>query len=69
MTYENTNTGRPLLLSATEVCRQLNIGRTTLWRLTKAGELPIVRIGRRSLLRQSDVDRVAAQGASVETTA
>jgi excisionase family DNA binding protein len=38
--------GRPLLLRAAEVAAILGIGRSTVFELVAAGELPVVRIGR-----------------------
>lgn len=35
-----------LLWSGKRVCRELGIGRTTLWKLTKQGQLASVKIGK-----------------------
>jgi len=35
-----------LLLRPTEAAKQLSVGRTTLYELIAAGEIPVVRIGR-----------------------
>jgi excisionase family DNA binding protein len=43
-------------LSLDEVCREIGIGRTTLWRRVKSGELPVVRIGSRVLVQASDLE-------------
>jgi excisionase family DNA binding protein len=39
----------PLLVDAREAARLLSVSARTLWRLTKDGEVPSVRIGRRVL--------------------
>lgn len=39
-----------------EAADYLGISRTGLWRLLKAGRLPCVRIGGRTLFRRSDLD-------------
>jgi hypothetical protein len=53
-----------LLLSDPDVLEALNIGRTTLWELKKAGHLTVVRIGRRSFVTAESVrayvDRLTA---------
>lgn len=43
---ENKTVIEPLLLTAREAAKALNICERTLYSLTKAGELPVVRIGR-----------------------
>jgi len=48
--------GEPLLLSQEEVAHRLGIGRTTIWRLVKAGELERVRIGSRTLITTRSID-------------
>jgi excisionase family DNA binding protein len=42
----NTPTAPPLLVDAREAARLLAISPRTLWSLTKAGDVPVVRIGR-----------------------
>jgi excisionase family DNA binding protein len=48
------------LLSISEASTQLRISRTTVWRLNKEGKLPIVKIGRRALIRSADLVRYAS---------
>ena len=55
-----TNQTPPRLLSIPEASSQLNIHRGTLYRLIKAGELPIVKIAGRTLIRPSDLDALIA---------
>jgi excisionase family DNA binding protein len=44
------------LLTRNEVCEQLRCSMPTLDRMIKRGELPVVRVGRRVLLRESTVN-------------
>jgi excisionase family DNA binding protein len=44
------------LLNKREVCEQLRCSPSTLERLIRRGELPVVRIGRRVVLRESTVN-------------
>jgi excisionase family DNA binding protein len=46
---DSPETPTPLLLSALEAARLLNVSPRTVWSLTEAGSLPHVRIGRRVL--------------------
>jgi excisionase family DNA binding protein len=39
-------TAQPLLWRAPEAARALSISESTLWKLVKAGQLPVVRLGR-----------------------
>ena len=49
------------LLTADEVAQQLNVSRTAVWRLTRAGLLRAIRITeRRYRYRQADVDEYQA---------
>jgi excisionase family DNA binding protein len=47
------------MLSITEASNDLRISRTTVWRLAKEGKLPVVKIGRRALIRRADLVRFA----------
>lgn len=49
-------TATPLLLSIEQVAQQLNVGRTTAYRLIQEGIIPSVKIGR---LRRVPVNEVA----------
>lgn len=49
--------GQPLLVSQEEVAHRLGVSRTTVWRLVKSGELDPVRIGSRTLISNSSIDR------------
>ena len=43
------------MLSIPEVIRELRVSRSTVWRLAKEGKIPIVSIGRRKLVRRTDL--------------
>lgn len=48
--------GEPDLLSLAEAAYRLGVSRSTLWRLTKRGELPVVHIGARVLIPRTAVE-------------
>jgi putative DNA primase/helicase len=50
---------QPLLVSITESCRLLGVGRTKLYELIASGELRLRKIGRKSLIAMSDLQRWA----------
>jgi len=50
------------MLKAKEVMERLNIGRSTLTKLVKSGELPFIKIGRDLRFREKDVARLAEEG-------
>jgi excisionase family DNA binding protein len=50
---------QPLLCSITESCRLLGVGRTKLYEVIASGELRIRKIGRKSLIAMSDLQRWA----------
>lgn len=52
----NENWGEPILLPQDEVAHRLSIGRTTLWRLIRAGELETVSIGSRTFVVTASLD-------------
>lgn len=45
-------------LSADEAVKELKVTRPTLWRWCKIGYLQPVKVGRRSLYRRSDIDKL-----------
>lgn len=49
------------LVSVTDACRMLGIGRTSLYVLMDAGELPSLHVGRRRLLSRHDVETYASR--------
>lgn len=53
-----------MLIDVRAACARLSISRTTLYRLTAAGSVQAVKIGRRTLFRPADLDRLAETGAS-----
>lgn len=55
----------PQLLTERQAAERLSIGRTTLWRLRKAGRLESVNIGRSVRYRLRDVVRLAEEGEEV----
>ena len=47
-------------MSVNNAARYLGVGRTTLYRMINAGDLPTRKIGRRTLLLRADLDRLLA---------
>lgn len=58
---EHTET---ILLTLAETAHLLRVSRTTVWRLTKSGELPVVRIQGRVLVRLAVVEAFLSQAES-----
>jgi excisionase family DNA binding protein len=50
----------PIWLSSAQVCKRLDIDRSTLWRWSKEGYLPGTKFGNRVRYKLSDVERVEA---------
>jgi excisionase family DNA binding protein len=48
------------LLNVREVCELLRVSRPTVYRLIAGGDLPIVKVGDRTLFRLPDVERFIA---------
>ncbi len=44
----------PAALSVSEAAKYVGLGRTNLYELIRCGELPVVRIGGRTLVRRAD---------------
>jgi excisionase family DNA binding protein len=49
------------LLSLAEVCDTLGISRQLVYRLISAGDLPVVKLGDRTLVRPDDVDALVTR--------
>ena len=45
-------------LSVKEACMVLGTSRWTIYRLIERGELPVAKVGRRSIIRQEDIDKL-----------
>ena len=48
-------------LNLTETCQLLGLSRWTVWRAIKAGELVAVKVGRRTIIKRVDLDRLFEQ--------
>ncbi len=48
-------------LSADEACAVLNVSKPTMWRWQKKGYLTPVKVGRRTLYRQSDITQLMSK--------
>lgn len=51
----------PTLMTIEEVAADWRVNRSTVWRKIKSGELPVVRIGGRTLIRRTDKDAFIAR--------
>jgi excisionase family DNA binding protein len=58
---------QPLLVSITDSCRLLGVGRTKLYELIASGELRLRKIGRKSLIATSDLQRLAERLPPIDT--
>lgn len=58
------NGGEEYLLSLEEAAYRLSISRTTLWRLTRTGEIETVRIGSRSLISKRSIENFISRNSS-----
>jgi excisionase family DNA binding protein len=52
-----THTETPILLSLAQACTTLGVSRTTLWRMTKRGDLAVVHIGTRALIPRASLEQ------------
>ena len=50
----------PQLLTVRETCHALAIGATSLWKMVRAGELRVVRLGRSTRVPATEVERIVA---------
>jgi len=46
-----------------EACRLLGISRSTIYRLAAEGRIRLIRIGSRTLVPETELDRLASEGA------
>jgi excisionase family DNA binding protein len=58
-------TRRLRLLGVAEVSRMLGVSRATVYRLVGSGDLPVVKIGDRTLFRPSDLEALIARSLRV----
>jgi len=54
-----------LLLTIPEACDRLNVGRTTLYGLISEGEVPMLKVGRKSLVPATALEAYVARMVSV----
>ena len=65
-TGQNEASGPPMLVNVGEVARMLSVSARTVWSLVRAGDLPVVRIGKRSTrFDPADVARLIAANKSM----
>ncbi len=62
-------TGERRTMSIEEAARRLGIGRSTLYEAANRGELPVLRIGRRRVVRCATVERLLADKPPADSTA
>lgn len=62
--YSSANP-EPQLLRAREVAERLAVSEPTVWRLSRAGELPRVRVGGSTRFRRDDVTRLIERNVSL----
>lgn len=51
----------PIAASIVEAARAIGVGRTTLYELISSGELPVVKIGRRTLIPLTSINALIAR--------
>jgi excisionase family DNA binding protein len=55
--------GAPKARRIPEACAALGIGRSTIYALAADGKIRLIHIGRRTLVPESEIDRLVAEGA------
>ena len=60
--------GRPICLRITEAAKYIGISRSYLYVLEKQGRIAFIRIGRRALVRRSELDRFISEVSAVGFT-
>lgn len=56
----NTATNIPIALTTSDAARSLGIGKTKLFELIAAGQLPAIRLGGRTLISRQDLEAFVA---------
>ena len=54
------------LLSVSDLCEELHIGKTTAYKLIRSGALPYSKIGRKILVRRADLETFISE--TIQTT-
>lgn len=66
MTHIPEPTTRPLAVAPAEAARMIGIGKTRLYEMIGTKDIPVIKIGRRTLIRTRDIeallDRLAKEG-------
>ena len=52
----------PLALRVKPFCQRIGISAATFWKYVKAGKISVIRIGGRTLIPQSEVERILTEG-------
>ena len=52
----------PLALRVKPFCQRIGISTATFWKYVKAGKIVVIRIGGRTLIPQSEVERILIEG-------
>jgi excisionase family DNA binding protein len=53
---------QPFLYGIADAGRMLGISRSTVWLMIKSGKLEVVHIGRRTLVKNTSLQKIAAEG-------
>ena len=56
--------GAPKARRVNEACRALGISRSTLYRLAAEGRIRLIHVGTRTLVPETELDRIANEGAA-----
>lgn len=59
---ENQRQIPPIAVGVQEAYRSLSIGRTAFYAMVRRGEIRIIKLGKRSLVPRSELERVVADG-------
>lgn len=52
----------PLLVNVSAAAKLLGLGTSTVWQLVSTGKIRATKIGRRTLIVRSEIERIAADG-------
>lgn len=66
--HKQTGQNLPLAVSVNEACRMTSLGRTKLYAMMSAGDLPYRKIGSRTVILMADIQNLLADTSALKSS-